>query len=336
MTQASLKNERRPATPRAPLALEVSGLRLDYGRLRALDDVSLATPCGGTAALIGPNGAGKSSLVRAICGRAAISKGTVRINGVDANSRAARRALGVAPQRAALYDQLTARENLINFARQAGAPIEAAVARAEVVLDLIGMAGAAHVRACRMSGGMRQRVNIGAAVMHEPALVILDEPTANLDPEGAAKVDALVGRLKSEGYGVLLITHDMDQARALADDVFILNAGRIIASGPPQEVIRELCGNGLILRFGCGDPAALRACGFRPETDCDGAWRLTVASDQEAAAAIAAIAAGGSGLSDLSIKPACLGDALAAAIAAASHPEERRAEFPQRPARAVS
>ncbi|MEO0879746.1 MAG: ABC transporter ATP-binding protein, partial [Pseudomonadota bacterium] len=233
-----------PAIPAAP-ALTVSNVSMAYGAHPALTDVSLSIAPGTLTALIGSNGAGKSSLVKAICGRAPIRSGTIEIAGVNAGARAARKALGVAPQRAALYDQLSAFENLVCFACQAGLKRDAARARAEEVLDLIDLKSARARRVCQISGGMRQRVNIGAAVAHHPRLVILDEPAASLDPAGVARINALIERLKSEGYAILLITHDMAQAAALADMIAVLEASRLIAYDCPKALIRRFCGEAL-------------------------------------------------------------------------------------------
>ncbi|MEL6209426.1 MAG: ABC transporter ATP-binding protein, partial [Pseudomonadota bacterium] len=157
-----------------------------------------------------------------------------------AGARAARKALGVAPQRAALYDQLSAFENLVCFACQAGLKRDAARARAEEVLDLIDLKSARARRVCQISGGMRQRVVIALALCAEPEFVIADEPTTALDVSVQAQIIALLRRLcRERGTAVMLITHDMGVIAEAADRVAVLYAGRLAEIGPVAEIVQR-------------------------------------------------------------------------------------------------
>lgn len=216
-----------------------------FGGKTALNDVSLSVAAGEVYALIGPNGAGKSTLVKAICGRVPLSDGEVNVSGAPAGSRRARLRIGVAPQRPALYDRLTARENIACFARLAGAV--GGEELAERALSLAGLPDVDRALAGRMSGGQRQRLNIAAAVAHGPALVILDEPSAALDREGVDGVNALIARLADSGVAVLLVTHDMTQAELLAGRVGVLSSGRLVAEDSPTGLRESYGGAGLVV-----------------------------------------------------------------------------------------
>lgn len=236
-----------PVSEGAVPALDVNQVSITYGDHRALDKVSLNVTQGCLTALVGPNGAGKSSLVKAICGRITVKEGSIAINGLNAASRGARKTLGVAPQQAALYNHLTALENLICFARQMGLSKQEAIQNANAVLSTIGMAQKGDVLVGRMSGGMRQRINIGAAIIHRPSLIILDEPAASLDPDGIEQINQLIERLKKEQFSILLITHHMEQASRLADIITIFQNGKLCASGSLQNLIGQYCGSNAML-----------------------------------------------------------------------------------------
>ena len=294
-----------------PNALDISGLSMAYGNHTALHAITLSVASGSITAIIGPNGAGKSSMVRTICGRQPIKTGKISIYGMDAHARAARANLGVAPQTTALYPQLTARENLISFARQAGMSLSDARTRTHAVLDLIGMSDHDAVRAHAMSGGMRQRVNIGAAVMHSPKLVILDEPVSSLDPGGTQQVNRLICRLRDEGFGVLLITHDMDQALHLPDLLVVLQNGTIAASGQPHTIVEQFCGTQINLFLTTPDQMLAEHHGFRICPERPGCWRKTLADKAMLSTQIPRLIEAGIALDQLNIVSGNLGDVLA-------------------------
>lgn len=212
-----------------PTALEVrhASRRLD-GR-QVLHDVTLDVRRGALVILAGPNGAGKSSLLRAIGGRLALDSGTVAIDGRAATI--ARRAgrLGVVPQDIALDVHLTVRENLRLWARLAGAPRHDLTARLDAGLAWAGLDDRARSRVDTLSGGMRRRVNLLAGLLHRPALLLLDEPTVGLDREARRQFHALLGDLRRQGVGVLLATHELDEAADTCDVLAVMDAGAVVA-----------------------------------------------------------------------------------------------------------
>jgi ABC-2 type transport system ATP-binding protein len=223
--------------------LTVAGAVHAYGGRPVLRGVDLTLSRGEIYALLGPNGAGKTTLIRTLCGRIAPDGGTVRLNGRDpARVAAARAGLGLVPQEIALYANLTVRENLRTFATLAGAPragIEAAVERA---MELTRTSDRAGVPVRHLSGGYQRRANIAAAIVHAPSLLILDEPTVGVDIDAREAVDAVIGGLRDLGVAILLTTHDLDQAEALADRVGFLRDGRMVLEGAPKALVAEAFG----------------------------------------------------------------------------------------------
>jgi ABC-2 type transport system ATP-binding protein len=222
----------------------VSGAIHAYGGKPALRGVDLALRPGEIYALLGPNGAGKTTLIRAICGRIRPDGGTVLLQGRDpARVPAARAGLGLVPQEVALYPNLTVAENIQTFAALADVPragLAAAVTRA---LELTRTADRAHVPVKHLSGGYKRRANIAAAIVHEPSLLILDEPTVGVDLDAREAVDAVMRGLRDLGVAVLITTHDLDQAGALADRVGFLRDGQLVLEGQPRALIAEAFGD---------------------------------------------------------------------------------------------
>lgn len=294
--------------------LDVREVRLSYGNVQALDNVSFNISRGSLTALIGPNGAGKSSIVKAICGRIAFDAGQIEINGINIKERSARATLGVAPQRPALYDHLTAFENLFSFARQSGLPKSDALEHVESVLPIIGFDKSDRRLAKHMSGGMRQRINIGGAIVHRPTLVILDEPAAGLDPSALKQINSLIASLKNEGFGILLITHDMPQAAQLADQVTVLEQGKICAQGTPRQLVSKYFQNDIRLKVASTHASILERHGFQPDPD-DTDFHLSYLPEEGAALLkINALMDAGIGLKNIEISTPDLHDAMSAAV----------------------
>jgi ABC-2 type transport system ATP-binding protein len=228
-----------PADP----ILTVRGAVHAYGGKPVLSDVDLMLRPGEIYALLGPNGAGKTTLIRAICGRIRPNGGEVRLNGRDpARDSAARAGLGLVPQEIALYANLTVAENLETFAALAGMPGRAIVAAVRRAMALTRTLDRAHVPIKHLSGGYQRRANIAAAIVHEPSLLILDEPTVGVDIDAREAVDAVIRGLRDLGVAVLMTTHDLEQAGALADRVGFLREGHKVLEGEPKTLVAEAFG----------------------------------------------------------------------------------------------
>ena len=236
--------------------LEVADASFHYGRRHVLDHVALSVGRGEIYVLLGPNGAGKSTLVRAITGQIHLDNGQVLVGGarpeIDAS---ARRSIGVVPQNIALYEKLNARENLNVIGRLMGVAASGMQERITEMLDRIALGDRARDRVEVLSGGMRRRLNIGAALMHEPSLLILDEPTVGVDQAGRHAVRELLIALRDGGLAVLLTTHEMDEADALADRVGVIVEGRLKAEGTPGHLVAEQFGQTLELIVQLADPS---------------------------------------------------------------------------------
>jgi ABC-2 type transport system ATP-binding protein len=208
----------------------------------ALDGVSLELASGEIYALVGRNGAGKSTLAKAAIGALALQSGSVRVLGGDpAKDRAIAGAIGVAPQEIALYGHLTVAENLDAFATLAGVRH----GRAEAVAAAMAATACtprAGTRIDQLSGGWRRRANLAAAIVHRPRFLVLDEPTEGLDTQTRMALRRLILDLKTDGTAILLISHDADDVRALADRVGVLDAGRLVAEGSPADLMAQAFG----------------------------------------------------------------------------------------------
>ena len=209
-----------------------------------LKGVSLTGYRGELVAVLGPNGAGKSTLLRTISGQIKPRRGRATIVGKDPlTSAVARQALGLVPQRIALFDKLTAKENLLAFGALMGVRGRRARARADGLLERVQLKHRMDEPVHRLSGGMKRRVNIAAALMHRPALLVLDEPTVGLDSEAQSGIVNLLQKLKGDGVSILLVTHHLDEAEILADRLAILVKGRIRALGFPAQLLQHVFAN---------------------------------------------------------------------------------------------
>jgi ABC-2 type transport system ATP-binding protein len=237
-----------PPIPLGPAVLQIDAVRFSYGPRRVLRGLTLDVRSREILVLLGPNGAGKSTLVKAMSGRLQPQSGTVRVDGRDPVFDAeARRLTGIVPQQIALFEKLSALENLVSFGRLMGMSKTGPEQRslqdtALATLDRVGLKDRAHDRVQSLSGGMRRRINIAAALMHGPKILVLDEPTAGLDYQSRAGLAQLLRDLRSSGLAILLTTHDMDEAEALADRVAIMVAGKIKAEGAPRALVTSIFG----------------------------------------------------------------------------------------------
>ena len=213
----------------------LDGVARSFGTVAALSDLSLNVPAGTVAALLGPNGAGKTTAVRLITGALKPSAGSVHVFGLTPAQAGSeiRRRCGVVSAKPALYDRLTGRENLLYAAELYGMASDAPVADAAA---RFGIADALDLKVGGYSTGMKTRLALARCVLHDPELLLLDEPTAGLDPESARAVLALIDEMAQSGKTVLLCTHLLLEAEGLADQVVILDRGRTIVSGTPTEL----------------------------------------------------------------------------------------------------
>lgn len=222
--------------------LGVEGLRVRFGSHEVLCGLTLKIDRGQIYGLLGPNGAGKTTLIRTICGRVGPQAGTVRILGTSGKDSL--RHIGLVPQELALYAHLTARENLEVFGRLSG--LSAAATRSAIAWagEATEIAQRLDHRVDILSGGWKRRVNIAAAILHRPALLILDEPTVGVDVDARNGLHEVIANLSQEGMGVLLATHDLDQAETLCTTVGFLRDGVIAPQGAPHRLIGNAFGDG--------------------------------------------------------------------------------------------
>ncbi len=216
----------------------VSDLRKYYGETRAVDGVSFEVEPGEFFGILGPNGAGKTTTLEIIEGLRKPDSGTVSVLGEvpwPRNTRLAPR-IGVQLQATAFFERLTAREQIRTFADLYGVPPK----KADEMLDLVGLDGKNKTRTDKLSGGQKQRLSIACALVHDPELVFLDEPTAALDPQGRRNLWDLLRGITKQGRTVVLTTHYLDEAEALCERVAIMDEGRILELGPPATLVRGL------------------------------------------------------------------------------------------------
>ena len=222
--------------------LSVSGLSKSFGERCAVDGVSFQVQRGQTVGLLGPNGAGKSTTVSMICGLISADSGSVTLDGepVGQGASAAKKKLGLVPQDLALYEELPAIENLKLFGALYGLKGAALNKRAEEVLALVGLSDRAKDKPSTFSGGMKRRLNIAAALLHDPQLLILDEPTVGVDPQSRNAIFDTLEALKAQGRSLIYTSHYMEEVERLADHIVIIDHGKVLADAAPAELYRRL------------------------------------------------------------------------------------------------
>ena len=232
--------------------LRVEGLSKSFGTLRAVDNVSFAVRAGELYGLLGPNGAGKTTTLSIIAGLLQPDAGEVIMDGVrlQDDPQRARRFLGVVPQELALYEELSARENLEFWGRLAGLSAREARARAAELLEALALADRAREPVKTFSGGMKRRVNLGCALLHRPRLLLLDEPTVGIDPQARASLLDFIRGLQRDGTAILYTTHYLEEAETLCQRIGILDHGRLLAEGTLQELQQRLGGDRLFVLEG--------------------------------------------------------------------------------------
>jgi len=221
-------------------AIEVKNLKKSFGDFQAVLDASFKADSGEVLSLLGPNGAGKSTTISMLSGLLAPTGGDASIMGhsVTKEPEAAKKSLGVVPQDIALYPDLSARENLVFWGKMYGLRGAALKSRVDEVLEIIGLADRQKDHVGKFSGGMKRSVNIGAALLHKPAVIIMDEPTVGIDPQSRRHILDNVKELNQQGMTVLYTTHYMEEAAELSNHIAIMDKGKVIAYGTHDELIK--------------------------------------------------------------------------------------------------
>lgn len=224
--------------------IQTEGLTRYYGELCALDGLDLAVRQGELFAYLGPNGAGKTTTIRTLTGLIRPTRGRALIDGLDVAQRPlqAKARVGVVPQRSNLYGELSARDNLIFVAQLYGLPRRQWRARADELLAEFGLAERADSFFAALSGGMKRRLTIAAALVHRPPILFLDEPTTGLDVQSARALRQTILRLKGDGVTIFLTTHQIAEAERLADRVGIIVKGKLVAMDSPANLCAHMQG----------------------------------------------------------------------------------------------
>jgi len=221
------------------LAIRVQNLDKSFDEVHAVDDVSFEIHQGEIFSLLGPNGAGKTTTIGMISGLLRPDAGQAWLMGhsILENPKKAKAILGIVPQEIALYDDISARANLNFWGKMYGLRGQALSERVAAVLKIIGLEDRQNSTVSKFSGGMQRRLNVGIALLHEPQVIIMDEPTVGIDPQSRRKILDSVKQLSHQKVTILYTTHYMEEAQELSDRIAIMDNGKIIAMGTHQELI---------------------------------------------------------------------------------------------------
>ena len=228
-------------------ALQVQGLSRRYGDLLAVDDLTLQIKKGEIFGFLGPNGAGKTTAINMMVGLLTPTGGTVLINGQD-RARVPKSSIGICPQELVLWEELTCAENLTVIGDMYDLSRTVTNERVQTLLADLALSEKAKARVSQLSGGMKRRLNVALAVVHDPDIVVLDEPSAGLDPQSRLLLWDFIRSLKSKGKTTILTTHAMEEADALSDRVAIIDHGKLLQLDTPQNLKRTI-GSGDIIEM---------------------------------------------------------------------------------------
>jgi lipooligosaccharide transport system ATP-binding protein len=242
---------------RAP-AISLRGVSKRYGALLAVDRLDLEVPGGVCFGLLGPNGAGKSTTMRMLTAQTLADEGQITVLGYELprQSKQSRMEMGVVPQLDNLDVELTSRQILTVFARLYRVPRAERAEAVERALELVNLLPRAETVVRELSGGMRRRLLVARGLIHQPRLVLLDEPTVGLDPQVRQELWSLIDGLRAKGVTVLMSTHYIEEAERLADTVAVMSGGRIIAQGTPSELVLAHAGEQVLEVYGRPDRLA--------------------------------------------------------------------------------
>ncbi|HAE21164.1 MAG TPA: ABC transporter [Spirochaetaceae bacterium] len=242
------------------IVIHARGLTKDFGQLRAVDSVDFEVRKGEAFGLLGPNGAGKSTTMRMIASVSKRTGGELSILGLDPNEYGPdiRGHLGVVPQQDNLDLEIKVRENLIVYGRYFGLPMKFLRPKADELIEFVQLTEKAKAKVDTLSGGMKRRLTIARALINEPDILLLDEPTTGLDPQARHVLWDRLFRLKESGVTLVITTHYMDEAEQLCDRLIVMDKGRIMAAGTPASLIQEFSSREVVeLRFGSDKNARL-------------------------------------------------------------------------------
>jgi len=235
-------------------AVEVENLTKIYGELKAVDDISFKVKKGEIFAFLGPNGAGKTTTVEMIEGIRIPTKGKIKVLGHDVRktNREIKEKIGVLPQEFSSFERLTVKETLIYFSS-----LYKKSADVEHIMEIMNLKDKENILYQNLSGGLKQRVGVAIALVNDPEIVFLDEPTTGLDPRSRREVWNAIEELKNRGKTVFLTTHYMEEAEYLADTVTIIHKGKIVAQGSPEELMEKYGGKSSLVIKG-GSPKEIK------------------------------------------------------------------------------
>src|SRR3954447_24887873 len=238
--------------PSGQSALRLRGFVKRVGALTAVDGLDLDVPFGTCVGLLGPNGAGKSTTMKALTAQVIPDEGELEVlgYGLPHDSKQARALMGVVPQLDNLDVSLTVEQNLLVFAYLYRLPAGERKPAIERALGVANLADRRHTKVDQLSGGMRRRLLIARALIHQPRLVLLDEPTVGLDPQVRQGLWALIDSMRAEGVSILMSTHYIEEAERLCDQVTIMSHGRAVTVGPPRQLIAEHAGTEALEVYG--------------------------------------------------------------------------------------
>lgn len=229
--------------------LRVQGLFKAFGAIRAVDSVSFEVRPGEIYGLLGPNGAGKTTTISMISGLLQPDAGEIIVANTPfwSDPQKAKRIMGVVPQELALYEELSGRENLEFWGRMAGLSSHDAKSRATELLEALTLSDRAQDAVKTYSGGMKRRINLGCALLHQPQLLLLDEPTVGIDPQARLNILEFIKQLRASGTAILYTTHYLEEAESLCQRIGIIDHGRLLAEGPLKELQDRLGGDRLFV-----------------------------------------------------------------------------------------
>jgi ABC-2 type transport system ATP-binding protein len=289
------------ARPVERAAIEVAGVDKHYGRLKALDAVSLTVHEGEFFALLGPNGAGKTTLISALAGLARVDRGELRVMGHDvvADYREARKALGIVPQEIVFDPFFSVRETLVfqagYFGIARGAMLEDWI---DELLGKLALTDKADANMRQLSGGMKRRVLVAQALVHRPPVIVLDEPTAGVDVELRQTLWQFIRELNADGHTILLTTHYLEEAQQLCTRIAMLKKGRVVAMDTTENLLNAFSERVLRVKVGGEVPPAIRA----HAASCEGGWLTFALHDtNEVELHLARLRAAGVGLSAIEV-----------------------------------